>query len=200
MKKLALFDFDGTLVDSMGSIFKGVSYVFTQSGCNPPDFTDYILNFRFPFGTFYRERGVPLSDDGIFKIYLEGLGYYTPQFFDDAKAIISSLHEAGYVACVVTANREENVLRALENAGLDGCVNYRCAMEKTETIRELVAQSTLGSRTAYVGDVVADIKDASAAGAYPVAVLRNGMMKLAPEFHKVGAKMCVSSLKHLKLV
>lgn len=200
MKKLALFDFDGTLVDSMGSIFKGVSYVFTQSGCSPPDFVDYILNFHFPFGAFYRERGVSLSDDEIFRIYLQGTDRYVPQFFDDAKAVISSLHQAGYIACIVTANREENVLRTLENVGLDGCVQHRCATEKTETIRELVSQSSLGSKTIYVGDIVADIKDASAAGAYPVAVLRNGMMKLAPEFHKAGAKMCVSSLKHLKLV
>jgi phosphoglycolate phosphatase-like HAD superfamily hydrolase len=74
------------------------------------------------------------------------------------------------------------------------------ASNKVEAIRELVGRSSLGSKTPYIGDIIADMIDAKTAGAYPIAVLRNGLLKLAHEFHKAGAKHCTSSLTHLTKV
>jgi phosphoglycolate phosphatase-like HAD superfamily hydrolase len=114
--------------------------------------------------------------------------------------MISHLREINHVVTVVTANSSDNTLRVLESAKLLNFVEYISASHKSEAIRELVGKSALGSKTIYVGDIVADMIDAKNGGAYPVAVLRNGLMRLAPEFHAAGARMCISSLMQLKKV
>ena len=204
MKKRVLFDLDGTLANSMEEIFSAVSHVFLSQGLKVPSFEDYVINFRFPFGYFYRERGVKLSDDEIFRIYADAYrskyGVYNPPLYDDGLFIISHLHDIDHTATVITANSEDNTLRVLEFAKLIHLVDCVSACNKEDAIRELVGKSLLGDRTIYVGDVVADMIDAKRGGAFPVAVLRNGLMKLAPKFHEAGARMCVSSLTHLTKV
>ena len=204
MKKRVLFDFDGTLVNSMTEIFAAVSYVFLSQGLPVPDFEDYVINFRFPFGTFYRQRGVKLSDEKIFEIYADAYnrmhGTYNPPLYDEGLLLISHLREIDHVVTVITANSSDNTLRVLESAKLLDFVEHVSASHKAEAIRELVGKSALGPNTLYVGDIVADMIDAKSGGAYPVAVLRNGLMKLAPEFHAAGARMCISSLIQLKKV
>jgi len=204
MKKRVLFDLDGTLADSMGEIFAAVSYVFVSQGLEKPDFEDYVINFRFPFGVFYQERGVRLYDDEIFAIYANAYlrlhGIYNPPLYDDGLRLISHLHEINHTVTVVTANSSDNTLRVLESASLINIVDCVSASSKEDAIRELVSGSLFGSRTLYVGDIVADMIDAKKGGAFPVAVLRNGLMRLAPKFHAAGARMCVSSLMHLTKV
>lgn len=201
MKKRVICDFDGTLVNSMEEIFTAVSYVFISQELEAPSFEDYVVNFRFPFGVFYRERGIKLSDEKIFEIYAKAYfkmyGVYNPPLYDDGLAMISKLHEIDHTVSVVTANSQDNTLRVIESAKLINLIDCFSASNKVEAIRELVQKSSLGSRTPYVGDIIADMIDAKEAGAFPVAVLRNGLIKLAPEFHKAGARLCISSLTHL---
>lgn len=199
MKKRVLFDFDGTLVDSMGSVHRGVKYVFEKHGLPVPEDSDYVLNFRFPFRAYYLERGIRLSDKEILEMFKKGAGEYLPSFFDDAVRAVARLRDSGYSISVITANSEDNVLKALRYARLDDLIHCKTASVKTEAIRELVSKSSLGPKTVYVGDIIADIKDAKEAGAKPVAVLRNGLIRLSPHFHEAGAKICISSLDHLKL-
>lgn len=201
MKKRVLFDFDGTFVDSMSEIFGAVSHVFISQGLNVPSFEEYITKFRFPFGAFYRERGVRLSDDEIYNIYIgayhEKYGVYNPPLYDDVLGLIKYLRGIDHTISVVTANSHDNITRVLEGAKLINVVDCFSACDKVEAIRELVNSSFFGPKTFYVGDVVADMIDAKKAGAFPVAVLRNGLIKLAYEFHTAGARMCISSLSHL---
>jgi phosphoglycolate phosphatase-like HAD superfamily hydrolase len=204
MEKRVLFDFDGTLANSMNEIFTAVSHVFISQGLEVPSFEDYIINFRFPFGFFYRARGVKLSDDEIFAIYASAyfkyFGLYNPPLYDDGLRLIHYLHKTNHTSSVITANSKDNTLRVLESAKLIHLVDCVSASNKEEAIRELVYRSSLGSKTPYVGDIIADMIDAKRAGAYPVAVLRNGLFKLANEFHKAGARMCIPSLMHLTKV
>lgn len=200
MEKRVLFDLDGTLVDSMGKIFEAVSGVFVVEGLEKPSFEDYVLNFRFPFETFYCERGVKLSPKEIFKTYSTFHGHYNPRFFDDALSAIHRLHSTQHKPSIVTANSPENVLRVLESVNLVNVLECKSASDKVEAIREFVGRSSLGGMTPYVGDIVADMRDAKRAGARPVAVLRNGLMKLGQEFLDAGASICIRSLKDIDLV
>ena len=198
---MVIFDLDGTLLDSMDGILRAVNHVFDSVGKEHPTYNDYILNFRFPFGAFYRDRGVTLSDSEILSVYREGLGEgFDPDFHLDALHVVTHLQNLSFTSAIVTANSLRNASKALDKAGFGSGMKIISAPNKVEAIRKLVKQSSLGSRTPYVGDSCADMMEAREAGAKPVAVLRGDLINLAPHFHKAGAQACVSSLVHLTKV
>jgi phosphoglycolate phosphatase-like HAD superfamily hydrolase len=201
IEKRVIFDADGTIFDSMGGIFGAVCSVFESEGVKSPDLEEYVLNFRFPFVGYYHGHGVNIPEEEILRRYLRAYqevnGEYNPPFFSDALSAIHWLHSIKHKANVVTANSTDNVLRVLSSVNLVHLIECVSASDKVEAIREHVNKSVLGPKTPYVGDIIADMEDARNAGAYPVAVLRNGMMKFANKFHQAGAKLCLSSLEYL---
>ncbi|MEI7513259.1 MAG: HAD hydrolase-like protein [bacterium] len=200
MKNVVLFDADGTIFDSMDGIFGAVCNVFESEGINPPDYEDYLINFRFPFGQYYRRYGVSLSDEEILRRYLASYkakhGEYNPPFFQDARNIIDWLHSKKCRAKVITANSIENIMRVLSSANFDDFIECKSAESKAEAIREEIGKSKFGRMTPFVGDTCADIEDGEKAGVFTVAVLRQ-RMRLAPQFLKAGAKICIPSLMDL---
>ncbi len=200
MKNVVLFDADGTIFDSMDAIFGAVCYVFESEGVSPPDYEDYLINFRFPIGQYYRRRGVNLSDEEILSRYLAsykaGHGEYNPPFFPDARNIIEWLHSKKYGVKIITANSIENIMRVLSSTNFDGLIECKSAESKAEAIREEIGKSRFGRMIPFVGDTCADIEEGKKAGIFTIAVLRQ-RMKLAPEFLKAGAKICIPCLMDL---
>lgn len=200
MKKRVLFDWDGTVVDSMEDIFKGACHVFVSHGIKPPTFEDYVLNFRFPFGAFYRERGVKLSDEEIYEIYCSACGPHNPSFYEDFPPAFAWLQNNQYTASIITANSSDRILKILESAGLAELIECKYSRSKARVIAEFVKKSALGDRTPYFGDIRHDMREAKEGGASPVGVLRKDMMKLSQEFLDAGAVMCINSFKEIDVV
>lgn len=199
-KPYFLFDFDGTLADSMRSIYQGVCNVFRKSDLAPPTLYEYILEFTFPYSNFYHSRGVKVDEKQIFEWYLEGAIPFEDNFFPDARVMLANLEKAGHTAAIISANSEENIRRCLGRHGLSHIEMYSVrSADKTECIRQLVQQSSFGEHTVYVGDIVSDITFAKLAGATPIAVLRNSHITLSQYFVDAGAKHCVRSLEDLKV-
>jgi len=199
-KPYVLFDFDGTLGDSMGSIYEGVCHVFRNSLIVPPAMDDYVLNFAFPYTGYYHDRGVKADKDQIWKWFREGAGPFKGDFFQDGINLLRRLEEAGYVPAIVSANSEENIQHSLHCHNLNHIEAHSIpSADKTERIRELVEISEFGSETIYVGDIVSDVVQAKAAGARPIAILRNSLMSLSPYFFAAGATDCVRTLDAIQV-
>jgi len=195
-----LFDFDGTVGNSMRLVYQGVCNVFRNSRIIPPTLDDYIIHFAFPYLGYYQDRGVKADEHQILKWFKEGAGPFRIELFQDAINLLRRLEEAGYQPAIVTANSEENIQKSLRYHNLDHIEAYSIhAADKTECIRGLIEKSEFGAETIYVGDVVSDMVQAKAAGARPVAILRNSFMSLAPHFFEAGATDCIRTLDAIQV-
>jgi len=200
MKPYALFDFDGTTGDSMCLVYQGVCNVFRNSRIIPPTPNDYILHFAFPYRGYYHDRGVKADEHQIWEWFKEGAGPFKIELFQDAISLFRRLEEAGYQPAIVTANSEENIQKSLHHHNLNHIETYSIhAADKTECIRKLVENSEFGSETIYVGDIVSDMVQAKAAGARPIAILRNSFMSLASHFFEAGATDCIRTLDAIQV-
>jgi len=199
-KPFFLFDFDGTVADSMGLVHSGVCNVFEKSGLVPPTLEDYVLNFNFPSRGFYQDRGVTVDDRQIWQWYIQRAEPFNPSLFPDALSLLENLGRAGYEVAIISANSEQNIRTNLKKFGLthmEVCAVH--AADKTDCIRSFIERSSLRHETPYVGDVVSDMSQARIAGVKPVAILRNEFWSLAEHFRKAGARDCVKSLTDLKV-
>jgi phosphoglycolate phosphatase len=199
-KPFFLFDFDGTVGDSMGCVEAGLKNVFQKCGLTPPTLEDYILNFHFPWLKFYYDRGVTVDEDQIWDWYIEGSEPFQATLFSDAASLLENLSRAGYETAIISSNSEKNVRTSLKKFGLahmEVCAVH--ASDKSDCIRSFIDRSSLGHETPYVGDVVSDMSQARIAGVKPVAILRNQFWGLAEHFRKAGARECVQSLTDLKV-
>ncbi len=199
-KPYVLFDFDGTLGETMEEILEGVYHVFRNSLIVPPSINDYVLNFAFPYTGYYHDRGVKADKDQIWKWFREGAGPFKGDFFQDGINLLRRLEEAGYVPAIVSANSKENIQYSLHRHNLNHIEAHSVpSADKTERIRELVESSEFGPETIYVGDIVSDIVQAKAAGARPIAVLRNSFMSLSSHFFEAGATDCIRTLDAIEV-
>lgn len=197
MKNLIIFDSDGTLFDSMPDIYERSCYVFRQEGLTPPSLEEYILGFHFPFEDFFRSCGVKADKEQILKWFYEASSLCVYDLFSDVKNTIHNLQKGGYSLAIVTAGTEERLRSNLERQNLENVFEIYSAENKTESIRRLIQGSFLGERTLYIGDIPHDMKEAKMAGAFPVAILRNGMMKHISHYTRSGALRCIPSLECL---
>jgi len=199
-KPFFLFDFDGTLVDSMDCVYRGICNVFKQSSLIPPTIENHIVNFHFPWLNFFHDRGVTVDEDQIWNWYIEGSEPFKATLFSDALALLENLSRAGYEVAIISSNSEKNIRTNLKKFGLPHLeVHSVHAADKSDCIRSFIDRSSLGHETPYVGDIVSDMSQARIAGVKPIAILRNHFFGLAEHFRKAGAQKCVSSLTQLKV-
>ena len=200
-EKILILDADNTILNSMIQIYESVCTVFGSVDIMPPSLEEYSLTFSFPFGPWYRGRGVNLSDEEIYRRYLKAYkeqnGEYNPLFFQDALEMIHRLHSENYRFKIVTANSADNIVRVLKTHGLEKLIECKSAYNKVEAIREYVRMSFYGPKTFYVCDAICDVPEAIEAGAFPVVVLRGPMERHAIKYFKIGAKRCVTSLTQI---
>ncbi len=199
MEKTVIFDYDGTSVDTMETIFKGACNVFRRHGLKLPTYEEYVLDFGFPYIDFYRKRGVEYSDDEIWSIFSETEFPPIDSFYKDSLPTFSWLKENDYTPAILTANPSKRVLETFESVGLGEirCVSTR---DKPKAIAGFVRNSPRGWTPPCFGDICDDIRAAVKGGAFGIAVLRGELRRLAPDFFEIGASACIGSLSEVEVV
>lgn len=203
--KAAIFDLDGTLLDSM-YYWRHMFELFLENyGKKPkPDLKDKLkpLSLQESADVFRLEYGVPGSTDevaeGINKV-LEERYFHTIEAKPHVREFLELLQKNGVKICAATATDRYLVEAALKRTGLYGYFSqiYTC----TEVGRGkefpdiyLKAMEFMGERqedTVVFEDAYYAIKTAKAAGFYVVAMAdettkedEEGIMQAADEYHQ----------------
>lgn len=177
-----LFDWDGTLVDSLGAFHRANTLVLEAFGL-PFDAVRYRLHYTPDWREMYRRLGVPgdrLDEANTLWESTFGSDGETVIAFPGTRAALEDLRDAGATLGIVTAGRRDVVEPQLARTGLGALLPIRVfgddlAVHKPdpEPLRLALRLAGEGHRPAtsiYVGDAPTDVQMAITVGALAVGI------------------------------
>ncbi len=208
MFRYILFDFDGTLYDTVEGIAKSAQYALEKLGvkaelsalrsfAGPPLVDKFMEMFGFSYEKAFEARG-------LFQERYIPVGVYESRAFPGMTDFLSALREAGLVLAVATSKPLPLCEELLERSGMRGFFSVVCGSglagnnnSKQEIVERVVA--SLGAEKAdcvLVGDTKYDVAGAHAAGVKCIGV-RYGCA--APgELEEAGADAIAADLAELQ--
>jgi phosphoglycolate phosphatase len=177
-----LFDWDGTLVDSLGAFHAANAAVMAAFGL-PFDTVAYRRHYIPDWREMYRRLGVPADRldeaNGLWETAFGSNGESVVAF-PGVAAALARLRDAGAVLGIVTAGDRAVVEPQLERTGLGELLSVRVfgddlPVHKPDPrpLREALRLAGPGHRpetSAYVGDAPTDMQMAAAVGARAVGI------------------------------
>jgi HAD superfamily hydrolase (TIGR01549 family) len=177
-----VFDWDGTLVDTLPAIFQANIAVLEAYGV-PFDEDRYRASYAPDWRVMYRRLGVPEE-------HLDAAGSHwltlyraskVPSAFDGVPDALRRLSAAGFVMGLVTAGHRALVEEQLNGLGLSAILPIRVcgddavpAKPHPEPLRRILEGLGVGDRpdrAIYVGDAPDDMRMACAVGARAVGIV-----------------------------
>lgn len=168
---LAIFDFDGTLADSIPWVMSIVDDLAAAHGLNHVDAEDLRALRSLNIAQAAKQFGVPawrippIAVDVRRRMAAE---IERIPLYEGIPALLRSLGDAGIALAVVSSNAEANVRTALgeDLAGLFAV--YLCGVSllgKASKLRQVVARTGIATEKAiYIGDEIRDVEAAHDAG------------------------------------
>ena len=176
-----VFDWDGTLVDSLAAVYRANEAVFAAIGV-PFDRALYRLYHAPDWRLMYRRLGVPDERlDEANEHWLRSMGAEpVAEAFPGAVEAVRRLARARVPMALVTAGHRSVVERQLEETGLATFLPVRVygddlPVQKPDPRPLRIALAELGvaarpSAAAYVGDTLDDMRMARAVGVHGVGI------------------------------
>lgn len=179
---LIVFDWDGTLMDSTGTIIRCIQAAARDLGLPVPSDQNasYVIGLSM---TDAMKAAMPGVDPALCPQIIERyrLHYFKEDhdlvLFDGAREMLNDLHHQGYFLAVATGKSRMGLNRALSASGLMSLFSAtRCADEtfsKPNPAMLFELTHELGqhiNRTVMIGDTTHDLLMASNAGADAIAV------------------------------
>jgi phosphoglycolate phosphatase-like HAD superfamily hydrolase/SAM-dependent methyltransferase len=175
-----IFDFDGVLYDSTYAAYRTVELMLQEhsDGKTPVPTIDEIANsYQPPHAVYYQRFGIPLNTkkeidafrDAYVRLYAQvNAEHHTPAtLYPEVKSVLDTIKEAKKEnprmrIHIISAGTEKHVKDVLDQAGIMqdfDQIHWNCS-DKTEMIKSIANQAEDRERTAMIGDLPSDIKDA----------------------------------------
>ena len=169
--RLAIFDFDGTLADSLPFFLRVFNQLAEQHGFQPIE-PDLVPAYRhYSARQMMEQVGMPawkLPSVAKSFISLMKQNAGSISLFAHVDATLLQLASAGVTLAIVSSNSHDNVCRILGPANTKLISRFECGMSifgKTSRIRKVIKETGIPSREViYIGDQVTDLEAARKAG------------------------------------
>ena len=206
-KSLIIFDWDGTLMDSVGLIVDAMRYAAKKHGLTVTDeATKSIIGIALvdAFPMLF-----PNDSDKYDELLATYSEYYVKhcdndKLFDGVKELISDLHAQGKTLAIATGKKRKGLERVLPNSGIEAFfTTTKTADETAGKPNPLMLQAILSEtgktveEAVFVGDSIHDIRMANAIQMDSIAV-SYGCEK-ADVLAKENPTLIVDSVEQLKL-
>jgi phosphoglycolate phosphatase len=210
-RKLAIFDCDGTLVDSQANICLAMEYAFEQAGMNPPSrhairrivglslveimrvlLPDSDASLHAEMADRYRSSYLILRNNGL---------EHEP-LYDGMAALLASMDESGWLLGVATGKSDRGLERCLDHHAIKGLfvtmqtADRHPSKPHPSMVYQALADAGVKAQQAVViGDTVYDIHMGRAAGTRTIGV--NWGYHPVEELREAGADAIAESMDEL---
>jgi phosphoglycolate phosphatase len=184
MNRLAIFDCDGTLVDSGATIYAALSETFRQLGLDVPP----ARTARKVIGLSLVEAMAALMPDAAPSEHVEMAEQYKRNFmglraageveeplFDGVLPLLDALEEGGWLLAVATGKSDRGLRHCLEQHDIHArfislqTADRHPSKPHPSMVEQAIADADASPRTSFVvGDTSFDMAMAVAAGAMPI--------------------------------
>ena len=172
-----IFDFDGTLVQSVKLMFECVNALADEYKIKKMDMTRFDYYRGLGTSGLLNELGLNKEVLPEFVTKMQGLmqlRFDKVELYPDVSRVLTDLNRQGNFIGIVTTNKKENVINILEKNKIDffnSIITDVAFSEKPNAIKQMVLENNLDSaNTYYVGDETRDIEAAKVAGVKSIAV------------------------------
>ncbi|KPF86620.1 MAG: HAD-IA family hydrolase [Sphingomonadales bacterium] len=212
--RLAIFDCDGTLVDSQADICAAMDAAFEAAGLVPPDrnATRRVVGLSLP-EAMRRLRPDGTADDHsmLAQLYRDAFrerrmaGQVAEPLYEGIAALIEELAGAGWLLGVATGKSDRGLAHCLETHGLAGhfitlqTADRHPSKPHPSMIEACLAESGASpSETAMIGDTAFDMSMAVNAGVRAIGV--DWGYHHPRELVEAGAEAVAGSIAELRLL
>ena len=210
MIELVVFDFDGTLGDTLELILKCNHETRRRMGAPVIPDSAIIATIGIPLRDGIREMnpGIPEADIPLwFKTYREVFAQYEhtiiPSLFPGVKETLASLHSRGCILTVASSRETDSLNTFLRGMGIAQYFSYVLGAEDVThakpnpepVLKTLERFGLSGTQTLVVGDMPVDIQMGLGAGAFTCGVTFGNSSK--EELLKAGAHHVIDSFTEL---
>lgn len=208
--KLAIFDMDGTILNTIDDLAASLNYVLEKSGF-PARTMDEVISFIGDGLRKLIERGVPEGTDSetVDKVLADFKEYYAVHCadktapYDGIIELLENLRRNGCLTAVVS-NKADDVVQELCRKYFDGLFDYAVGERSgilrkpaPDSVNEVLEKLNVSRENAvYIGDSDVDIKTAENAGMDSIIV--EWGFRERDFLLKKGAKTIVSAAEEIE--
>lgn len=168
MKKVILFDLDGTLTDSGEGIINCAQMVLEHYGCPIPSREEMHVFVGPPLHETFIRHGIPADQTdaavALFRTRYIPIGAYENTPYPGIRELLEALKAAGHKLYVATSKPEETAVRILEHFELACYFDQICGASfdvsrssKEAVIGYLLEQNGRSDNIVMVGDTKFDV-------------------------------------------
>ncbi|MBL0923279.1 MAG: HAD-IA family hydrolase [Sphingomonadaceae bacterium] len=208
---LAIFDCDGTLVDSQANICMAMEHAFDAAGMTPPSrhATRRIVGLSLVEAM---RMLLPHADDDLHRdmaerykaafFTLRSNGLVDEPLYDGVAALLASMEEGGWLLGVATGKSDRGLERCLDHHGIKGLFvtlqtadRHPSKPHPSMVYQALAEAGTEAANAVVIGDTVYDIHMGKAARTRTIGV--NWGYHPADELREAGADAIAESMDEL---